>query len=66
MEHEQEAVTAGSSHRGNAVVTRALYPLAPLHTVCESEPYARMPPWMEADPADTDAPISVWWDYPPS
>src|ERR1700744_1153592 len=49
----------------NAVVARALYPLTPLHKVSASEPYARMPPWMEADPTDTDAPISVWWDYPP-
>ena len=24
------------------------------------------PLWVEADPAGREAPISVWWDYPPA
>jgi hypothetical protein len=25
-----------------------------------------IPLWVEADPTGWDAPISVWWDYPPA
>jgi hypothetical protein len=66
MERNQEAATAGGSERGAALAARALYPLAPLWLTPGSGPSGRVPAWMEADAAEADAPITVWWDYPPS
>jgi hypothetical protein len=67
MERNQEVATAGCSERGAAMAAaRTLYPLAPLCLTSGSGPSGRVPSWMEADAAEADAPITVWWDYPPS
>jgi hypothetical protein len=65
MEHEKEMVSTGSSDHGTAMVVRTLYPPAP--SCVTSASAANGPPsWMEPDTDGQDAPISVWWDYPPS
>jgi hypothetical protein len=48
------------------MVARTVYPLAPLYVTSTSTPNGRMPAWMEPGPDGQDAPITVWWDYPPS
>jgi len=59
-------VSAGSSDRRAAVVKRTLYLVAPPSVTSDSTANGRMPSWMEPDCAEQNAPISVWWDYPPS
>ena len=65
MEHEKQMVSAGSSDRGIAMVARTLYLVAPPPVTSASAANGRVPSWMEPDCAGQDAPISVWWDYPP-
>ena len=46
------------------MVAPTLYPLATLHMASDTA-NGRVPAWMAAA-AGMDAPIAVWWDYPPS
>jgi len=65
MEHKKEMVSAGISARGTAMVARTLYLVAPPSVTSASAANGRVPSWMEPNSAEQDAPISVWWDYPP-
>jgi len=57
MECEQEQVEGSSSEHAGALA---------LYITSTSLVNGRVPQWMEMDPAGPQAPISVWWDYPPS
>ena len=65
MEHEKKMVSVGSSRRETAIVARTLYLVAPPSVTSASTAYGPVPSWMEPDSGGQDAPISVWWDYPP-
>jgi hypothetical protein len=65
MKREQEVVTAAGSGSVPAMVAPTLYPLATLHMASDFTTQGRVPAWMAAA-AGMDAPIAVWWDYPPS
>ena len=66
MEHNKEQVLARKSPPGTAVVARALYLVVPPSGTSGLAANGRIPSWMESDSAGRDAPISVWWEYPPS
>jgi hypothetical protein len=66
MECEKEVGTVGNSGHGAAMAGRTLYPLPPLRLVPAPAANEREPSWIDADLADRDALISVWWDYYPS
>jgi hypothetical protein len=66
MEHEKELVLARNSDRGTAVVARALYLVVSPPVKSDLAPNGRVPSWMESESAERDAPITVWWEYPPN
>jgi hypothetical protein len=66
MEREREVGTAGHSGHGAGVAGRTLYPLPPLRLISTPAENDREPFWIDADLGERDAPISVWWDYPPA
>jgi hypothetical protein len=65
MKHDQEVVTARGVGRVPTMVAPTLYPLETLHMAPDATTNGRVPAWMAAA-AGMDAPIAVWWDYPPS
>jgi hypothetical protein len=66
MEHKKELVLARNSPPGTAAVARALYLVPSPSVTSDLAVNGRVPSWMEADSAGQDAPISVWWEYPPT
>jgi hypothetical protein len=66
MEHKKELDLARNSDLGTAVVARALYLVVPPSVTSDLATNGRVPSWMESDSAGQDAPITVWWDYPPN
>jgi hypothetical protein len=66
MEREREVGMVGHSGHGAGVAGRTLYPLSPLRLISTPAASEREPFWIDADLAGRDAPISVWWDYPPA
>ena len=65
MKRDQDVITAVSAGCVPAMVAPTLYPLATLHMAPDSTTDGRVPAWMAAA-AGMDAPIAVWWGYPPS
>ena len=66
MEHKKELVLAINSDPGTAVAARALYLVVPPSVTPDLATNGRVPSWMESDSAAPDAPITVWWEYPPN
>jgi hypothetical protein len=65
MERENEVGAAGNPVHGPGVPGRTLYPLKLLRLTSASAANEQEPSWIDVDLAGSDAPISVWWDYPP-
>lgn len=65
MAREEEVVTAGNSDCGPAMVERSPATLM-VRRLPSTAASGQEPPWVEADPVGWDAPISLWWDYPPA
>ena len=57
MERKIELGTVGHSRSQHST------PLLRLEIIPEAS--EQVPAWMAADLVGRDAPISVWWDYPP-
>jgi hypothetical protein len=67
VEHEKDvrAAAAVTSGRGNAVVGRTLYPVVTRRLTPPAAASTQDAAWIEANPEEWDALISVWWDKPP-
>ena len=56
----------GNSHCGPAKTRRTLHPLVTLCLPPGTAANGQKPSSGEGEAAGRDAPITVWWDYPPS
>lgn len=56
----------GKSDCDTGVTGRAMHPLVMWSLPSTRSVKGQQRSWTEADPAGRDAPISVWWDHPPS
>jgi hypothetical protein len=65
MERKIELGTVGHPSHGQGMADRRQHspPLLRLEIIPEAS--EQVPAWMAADLVGRDAPISVWWDYPP-
>ena len=61
----REKLDAGSCDCGTGRPRASLHPVVIRPLSSEAAANEQGPSWIEADPAERDAPISVWWDYPP-
>jgi hypothetical protein len=66
MEHRKEPVSARNPDRETAVVARALYLVVSPPVNSDLATNGRVPSWMKSESAEQDAPITVWWEYPPN
>jgi hypothetical protein len=66
MRREKEGSTTGNSGRDTAIAERTLYPLVTRHLTSPAAARGQDASWIEANPEEWDALISVWWDNPPS
>lgn len=66
MEQKRELVLARDSDPRTGVVARALYLVVPPPVTSDLSTNGRVPSWMKSDSAEQDAPITVWWEYPPN
>ena len=63
---EEDEVTAGNKDCGPGMARRGLHPRVKECLPSTEGTNAQEPAWFEADCLERDAPISVWWDHPPS
>jgi hypothetical protein len=65
MESETEVRTAGHSSHGEGMAGRSQHSPPLLRLLLIPDSSEQVPAWIAADLVGRDAPISVWWDYPP-
>jgi hypothetical protein len=65
MEREKDMRATVSSGRGTAVAGRTLYPLVTPRLVSTPAASRQDASWVDANPEEWEALISVWWDNPP-
>jgi len=65
MEREKDVRATVKSGRGTAAAGRTLYPLVTPRLTSVAAASKQDASWVQANPEEWEALISVWWDNPP-